>query len=318
MAYKNLAVAYERLGNYKDALRFQSLWRSTEDSLKTIELQTSMAELERKYEYEKQAKQVLQLEQKTERQTRETAVWILIAAGIGITAVITVTFLYLISQRRKAVAKQKTIELEHRALRTQMNPHFIFNSLNSIQQFFIEKDFIKANDYLGDFGQLMRRILDNSAHSFISLEEELDTLELYLKVEKLRLGEKLNYRIKCDPELDTRDLLVPPLILQPYVENAIWHGIIPAKNNGTVTVNVRELSSKTLLCEIIDNGIGYFTSLTSKPNSTHQSKGISITEERLGKQGRVAIDEVDKSAPKLKGTKVIIEIPIRYDQDSSY
>ena len=129
------------------------------------------------------------------------------------------------SEKTKAELQQQAAELEMQALRAQMNPHFIFNSLNSINMFILENNKLQASEYLSKFSRLVRLILQNSQETFIPLEKELEALQLYLELESLRFEQKFEYKIQIDDEVDTTVLKVPPLIIQPYAENAIWHGL---------------------------------------------------------------------------------------------
>ena len=136
--------------------------------------------------------------------------------------------------------RQKASELEMQALRAQMNPHFIFNSLNSINNFILKNDKTQASDYLIKFSKLIRLILENSTQPLISLSQELDALELYIDLERLRFEYRFDFQIVHDPELDMTSIKVPPLILQPFIENAIHHGLMPKQGEGLVKLNIKE------------------------------------------------------------------------------
>jgi LytS/YehU family sensor histidine kinase len=170
--------------------------------------------------------------------------------------------------------------LEQKALRTQMNPHFIFNSLGAIQQMYVMGELDLASNYMADFGSLMRKILDNSGKDFISIKEELYMLQLYLELEKGRSNKLLDYKIEADERLDQLGTRIPPMIIQPFVENAIWHGLLPMKKKGQVIVRLK-LDNRTdlLICEIEDNGVGI---QEQRERKGHESKGMKITEQRLG------------------------------------
>jgi LytS/YehU family sensor histidine kinase len=128
---------------------------------------------------------------------------------------------------------------------------------------------------MADFSNLMRKILDNSAKNKITLKEELNTLHLYLEMEKLRCGDLLEYHFNIDENLDLSDTMIPPMVIQPFVENAIWHGILPKKEKGMVTISISS-SPQGLLCVIEDNGVGFV-----EKNRSHEPKGIQLTEQRL-------------------------------------
>jgi tetratricopeptide (TPR) repeat protein len=185
-------------------------------------------------------------------------------------------------ERAKASLQQRAKELEIQALRSQMNPHFIFNCLNAINRFILSHETEAASDYLTKFSRLMRMIMSHSRHSLITLAEELEVLQLYLDMEKLRFKDVFDYRIVQDDAIDTGDTYIPPLLLQPFVENAIWHGLMQKEERGLLTITLR-VDNDILTCTIRDNGIGRRRAglLKSKSAEKHKSMGLQITAERM-------------------------------------
>lgn len=183
------------------------------------------------------------------------------------------------AKRREAELKQAQAETETAVLRLQMNPHFVFNSMNSIISYILKKEIDTAYEYLQNFAELMRMILDSSEQQFTEIEEEKELLTLYLEAENMRLGQKLNYEFIIDPEIETEDTLIPTMILQPFIENAIWHGISPKQSNdGLIQIRISTHNDQ-LICEVEDNGVGRsYHKNRIKPND---SKALSITERRL-------------------------------------
>jgi sensor histidine kinase YesM len=226
------------------------------------------------------------------------------AAGIGLMAV----------RRRRAELEKRKVELEYQVLRAQMNPHFIFNALNSIQGFFSEQDFAQGNEYLGAFGQLMRRVLDQSSQHAISLAEELDTLSLYLRLEQARLKDKFHFEIDLQEDLDESMIFLPPLILQPFAENAIWHGIAPKEGPGLIRIrcSMPDGRDDLLHVEIADNGIG-LRAAALHARKAHTSRGVSIIRERLGPQGSIRTEELTDESGAARGTRVLLQIPLSHD-----
>jgi ligand-binding sensor domain-containing protein len=225
------------------------------------------------------------------------------------------------SEKEKQFAElnQKTTELEMQALRAQMNPHFIFNSLNSINMFILENNKLQASEYLSKFSRLVRLILQNSQEAFIPLENELEALRLYLQLESLRFQNKFEYQILVNDELDAKGLKVPALIIQPYVENAIWHGLMHKKEKGNLEIAIY-LENESLFYRITDDGIGRKNAaeLKSKSASTHKSMGMRITTDRLATlqhQNETSLTITDLVLPDGKpgGTEVLIRIPAYYD-----
>lgn len=227
------------------------------------------------------------------------------------------------SKKDKQLAdmRQKTMELEMQALRAQMNPHFIFNSLNSINRFILQNNRTQASEYLTKFSKLVRLILQNSQASLITLESEIESLELYLELESLRFNYHFDYRISRSPELDISALKVPPLIIQPYVENAIWHGLMHKEEKGNLDIEISQEDNR-LCIRIADDGIGRHQSLalSSKSATKHKSMGLQITADRIAmiqpaglKEMPVKIIDLVMPDGSSAGTEVIITIPVIYD-----
>jgi len=173
--------------------------------------------------------------------------------------------------------------MEMKTLRAQMNPHFIFNSLNSINTFILKSDEENASEYLNKFSRLVRLILDNSRNDWVMLENELKALELYIELESIRFENKFSYDIIIDPAVSAAAVLVPPLIIQPYVENAIWHGLMHRKESGGMIKLRIWKENDNLLLQVEDNGVGRVAAekLKGKKSELHRSHGMKITEERL-------------------------------------
>jgi LytS/YehU family sensor histidine kinase len=178
--------------------------------------------------------------------------------------------------------RHKTGELEMQALRAQMNPHFIFNCLSSINHFILKNESEMASDYLTKFSRLIRMVLNNSKNPLINLEEELEMLRLYMDLERLRFNNTFDYSINFYNHFDISSIFIPPLLLQPFAENAIWHGLMNKKEQGLMEVAF-ELDNGMLNCYIIDNGIGRKNAETLKSKSAEKQKsmGMQITAERL-------------------------------------
>ena len=222
------------------------------------------------------------------------------------------------SEKTKAELQQQATELEMQALRAQMNPHFIFNSLNSINRFVLANDKLRASEYLTKFSRLVRLILQNSQASLIPLENELDALRLYLELEEVRSDHQFESKIVADPDLDIELIKVPPLIIQPYAENAIWHGLIPKEEKGTLLIELYE-ENRMLCCKVTDNGIGRKKARALKNNSgsPHRSMGMKITANRIAMiQQKKVVDAQIKITDLILpdgqegGTEVLLKIPL--------
>ncbi len=222
---------------------------------------------------------------------------------------------------QKLESQKQLSELEMQALRAQMNPHFIFNSLSSINLFILENNKLQASEFLSKFSRLIRLILQNSQESFIPLERELEALELFLELESLRFENKFEYKIIIGRNTDSAEIKVPPLIIQPYVENAIWHGLMHKIEKGHLEIEIH-LEGEILICKISDDGIGRMKAgeLKSKSTLSYKSMGMQITEERITmlhqqkqKATFISINDLTLSDGSPGGTEVIIKIPAFYD-----
>jgi len=213
----------------------------------------------------------------------------------------------------------KIAETEMTALRAQMNPHFIFNCLNSIKLYTIENDSATASEYLTKFSQLIRLVLENSRSEKVTLEKEIETLKLYIEMEAMRFKNKVRYCVKIDKNIDAAYIEIPPLLIQPYVENAIWHGLMHKKEGGLVNIHIAIEDEHLLHVEISDNGVGRAMAEEYKSKSVTKQKsfGLKMTSERIDVINQLyqtntsvkIIDEKDASNNAC-GTKVIIKIPI--------
>ena len=212
--------------------------------------------------------------------------------------------------------KQKeTAELKMTALQSQMNPHFLFNSLNSINNYVLKNDKEQASDYISSFSRLIRTVLKNSERMHISLLEELDVLKMYVNVEQKRIKGGFAFSVTIDDELCLTEINVPPLFLQPYIENSIWHGL--ARKKGEKKVELKLTKEKdTIHIAIEDNGVGLKKALEEKSQiaSRRKSFGASATEKRIylmfGEEN-VTIDIQDTTSDTSSGTLVLIKFPIK-------
>lgn len=217
--------------------------------------------------------------------------------------------------------KRRTTELEMQALRAQMNPHFIFNSLNSINRFILQNNKLQASEYLTKFSKLIRLILQNSQAAFIPLESEIESLQLYLELESLRFDHHFRFTIKVENDLDVSSIKVPPLIIQPYAENAIWHGLMHKEEKGNLEIELYR-KENMLCCKITDDGVGRkkASELKSKSASTHKSMGMRITADRIANLQQksqldtyISINDLVFPDGRPAGTEVLMQIPIKYD-----
>ena len=222
------------------------------------------------------------------------------------------------AQHEIELERHRAAELEMQALRAQMNPHFIFNSLNSINLFILENDRQRASEYLTKFSRLIRLILHNSREEVIPLEKELEALNLYLELESLRFERRFKYKISVEDNVDVTQVKVPPLIIQPLAENAIWHGLMQKKEEGHLEIKL-EKQEETLFCKIIDDGIGRKKSAetSNKFASGGKSLGMRITANRIANlrndaedKSQIEVTDIVREDGSPGGTEVLLKIPV--------
>ncbi|MCF8332452.1 MAG: histidine kinase, partial [Bacteroidales bacterium] len=234
---------------------------------------------------------------------------ILLAGGL---LLLSLTVIMLIS--RNKIQRRHNAFLTLRSLRNQMNPHFIFNSLNSLNNFIVKKDEISANRYLSRFSGLMRSVLYYATDDFISLETEIDILKNYLELEKMRFQDKFSYILNVDSKVEVKRFNIPPMIIQPYIENAIWHGLRYKETKGNLSVDITMLGDM-LKITIQDDGIGRKKSgaMKTKNQEKKKSSGIRATQKRLDELQKIYKKNIRYSISDLfengEGTTVEILLP---------
>ena len=225
-------------------------------------------------------------------------------------------------EKQLLTTQTELIRSQKFALRSQMNPHFIFNSLNSIQNFVLKNDVDSANYYLSNFSIMMRKVLEFSQYNFITLAEELELINLYLKMEKLRFSRKFDIKIEVSKEIDEHMVRIPPMLLQPYLENAILHGLQLIKHKGLLQVLVTDHDDHLSIC-IEDDGIGREKANQIRQRSAHKSKGLANIEKRIQLYNRISDNPIVVNIVDLKntngepsGTRVEIDIPYELESQS--
>ncbi len=333
-ALSNLIDALKAANRTEEALTYYDELVVLKDSiynekseLKSLELLTEFDVAQKDKELEIQDLKLEQQALEIEKQ-RNTKLFFLVFSGLLLILLYFVwrsnTFKKL-NQHHKI--KSKRYELEQRLLRSQMNPHFIFNALNSIQSYVSENNTMDSEIYLSRFSHLMRQILEHSQQEFILIKDDLNALESYLNLEQLRFEERFEYTFDTNG-IDESMVMIPPMLLQPFVENAILHGLEPKPSEGKVSIiiSIKKTIQKgsgygVLVCEITDNGIGRIAAAKKEtsPNREHVSLALKLTQERLASYSEttnekyhIRIDDLYESQV-ASGTKVNIEMP--YTQD---
>lgn len=320
----SLSEYYKSSGNYEKALEYYMRFTAIKDSVFNRESRKEITEMQTKYETEKKEQkiQILTKDKKIQQlkivQQRNRLYYILSFVFLMILTAYLLFTRYKLKQKNfRTELERKNIEIEQRLLRTQMNPHFIFNSLNSINSFITSNNPATAQSFLTKFAKLMRYILDNSRKSVVPVEDEMNTLQLNLELEQLRFGNRFDFNIEVDELIDIENTYITPMLIQPFVENAIIHGVANKEGQGLIEVKLK-IEGNAMHCVIQDNGIGREKAMELKNQSgiaRHKSLGMQVTRERLEllkeKSVDVSLDFSDLRDPSgnASGTRIDLRIP---------
>lgn len=325
--YKLLSMLFMKNGDLRNALKFQNNYIQFLESNSIKRNDSKIAELtssnlreererlievqQRRIEKEKKEQEILKLQN-----DRVLYISLIIIFAIVFSLVILILRMKQVRSRQE----QREAELSQTLLRTQMNPHFVFNAMSVIQSYIYENNPEKSSQFLVNFSRLMRLILENSPKEFIPIELELEILDKYLSTQKMRFENRFNYVLNVSEELLFNKAIVPPMITQPFIENAIEHGQLHTVKGGEIIVEMKEVSGN-LQITISDNGVGRKKSAQTKKIRTHKSMAIDITRERieiLNKKykfnGSLTFRDLDDQ--KEQGTLVVIILPLKYDTEN--
>ena len=335
-AYGYLAQLYVDKKDFTKAYESKELYHTLNDSIFSEDKVMQINELQTKYETAEKDQQIKFLAQEKEIQEKETqrqaAIKKASFGGLGLIILLAGLFVYTLFQRlknQKIVAtkneevkeanfKRQLAELEMKALQAQINPHFIFNCMNSINHMILDGENQKASKYLTKFSKLIRLVLENADEPEVSLKDELSMLEAYMQLEALRFDGEIQYQIKIKENIDQENTFLPSMVLQPFVENAICHGLMPKKEagDGLITISIEQQQDQ-LVCLIEDNGVGREEALELQQKSVWKSKslGLKITEERLRLLSKelqkqlIRITDLKDALGQALGTRVEVSIP---------
>lgn len=313
-AYKHLSKAYASTGNFKKAYENHLNYTQINDSILSVEKQNEISRLEAVFQDEKKKEEInylANLSSELKKQNR-TKNYLLISLLLLLLTSILLAATWIITSKINAHRKQ--LSLEHKLLRSQMNPHFLFNSLSAIQNMVLRVGKMEAAGLVANFAKFIRFILDSSRENLIPLDKEIEAINLYLDLQKVRFPNLFKNEFIIDIEDDPSDVLIPPLIFQPFVENSVIHGFPKDRVDNLLTIHIFQCNG-TLCCRIKDNGIGFDTSKSSK-EGTHKSLATQITLERLSilekKHRSKASFAYEQLPDNEKGTSILIKIPLLF------
>lgn len=304
-AYELLFQINKELGNYESSLEYFERFQTLKDSVESKETSHLLRNRELEYEYEKKE---LALKLKTEKENARKNYFLFGLGTLLLIIIIVSYFLYRNYKHKQAITSYEKRDLNQKLLLSQMNPHFIFNSVDNIQSLIHLNQTDEAIFYLSKFARLTRQVLENSRENYIEFSEEIAMIDNYLNIQKLLYNNTFDFHIQLDDSIETENTFVPPMLVQPFIENAIKHGVANM-NNGIIRVLFKAVGKK-IIVEISDNGAGLTTEQTLK---NHKSMSTKITKERLellNLTDNVEIHYEDNHP----GTKIWFEVPYLYEE----
>jgi hypothetical protein len=310
-AHLALALIGEKTQNWELAYKHYNAYKEGIDSIRAADVQKNMQNLEVKYQTSEKEKEIVRLDSENKLKNLKLQRIQLLTAAIVVVVLLLGILAFVLYRRKQLKYEKQQAELKQKLLRSQMNPHFMFNTLNAINQYIQTNKGLEASDYLAQYAKLMRQILENSAVEFVSLETEIEFLGNYLAMQQLRFEKSFTYTIEVDKSIDSEQFEIPPMIAQPFIENAIEHGV-RGMADGEIRVHF-SFENNTLTLTVADNGKGF---QTTTQNVNHKSFALDITRERLNIAGnnteKLSIASPDPQTG--KGTLVTIDIPFKnYD-----
>lgn len=317
-----LSGCYKKLNKYETALNYLDQYANLNDSMRTAEKIKQIAEMHTKFETENKQKEDVILEGQLKLKSLELKTNQLLLISLGVLLVFLIVLGGLIFRNSKIKLEHRSLQLEQKLLRTQMNPHFIFNALITIEGYIYENEPKQAGKYLSDFSRLMRLILESSLQEYIPLKKELETLKFYLELQKLRMDDKFSYTIDTSLIENLEEVHIPPMLTQPFIENSIEHGFRGKTNHGHISIEYKLTGKNDLQVTVIDNGAGinYNQQAVNESEQFHRPSAIQITKERLvvlnkskRKKVQFRISDLSDEGKDGTGTKVVFTVPLMWN-----
>ena len=302
--------------NYKLAFSNLSNYYSLKDSIEGGKIKQVIAELETKYQTERKDNQIKILNQENLIQEEHIAFQNKTVIGLILLGVLVISLFTLFYTQTRLKSENRVLNMHQKLLRSQMDPHFIFNALIAIQNYILKNKRFEASDYLSQFATLMRSILGGSRNDFHSLKNEIEMLNNYISLQQLRFENSFLFHLEVDEKIDTESLQIPPMLIQPFIENAIEHGLRKIVDGEKILTVKYILEEASLIIFIEDNGIGIDKSKENKSGTNHKSFAIEITNERLMNITKIYKEKIDIVIQDLsvvenkRGTQIKFVIPL--------
>jgi len=300
------------------AHKYHIAYSNAKDTLNKLQKNRETIELQTRYESERKDQQIdtLSLENELKESRLQQKNYFLFGS-IGL-FILFLMFGFILYRQNKLKTSQQMLVLQQKLLRSQMNPHFIFNSLTSIQNYMLDEESFKVSKYLSRFSKLVRNILDSSIEENVPIEQEISTIENYIELQKIRFKSKFDYTLEVDEAIDQQNTTIPPMLAQPFIENSIEHGIKHKKTKGNIHIHFSLLKNMIVL-EVEDDGVGREKAkeILNRQNLDHKSMATDITRERIRVMNKKLKRKIIFNILDLKdengdptGTKVVFEIPV--------
>ncbi|MBW6459103.1 MAG: histidine kinase [Bacteroidales bacterium] len=316
--YWDLHRYYLEKDDLRPAMHYLQAYTAAKDTLDRLTRNREAVEIQTRFETTRKDAEILVLNQANELKELRLMRFTWFIGGLSGLAILIVFIAVMLHRQNQLKNSRQTLLLQQRLFRTQMNPHFLFNSLASIQNFIIKEKPSLASDYLGRFSKLVRQILNSSAVEYVPLEEEISSIENYLALQKVRYRDMFDYTVEMDEEIDTETARIPPMLAQPFIENAIEHGILHKGSYGRIQIRIRRSGDRAIF-EVEDDGVGREKAqeILHKHDKDHKSMATAITRERIAILNRklkrkitLEIIDLKDEQGEAKGTRVVFGVPV--------
>ncbi|NOX47274.1 MAG: tetratricopeptide repeat protein [Chlorobi bacterium] len=318
--FESFRDAYQMLGNFEKALDYELKFVALKDSIYNIEKLKEIENIQEKYQAEQKQHSIDVLNEQARVKDVKLSRKNIFIGALVVIVLLTLVITWLINRNYKAHANRRRIILENKLLRSQMNPHFMFNSLNAIQTYILRKNPLEGASYLSKFADLMRSILYNSREEFILLEKEIAMIDNYLELQQIRFKGLFTYSLQVDHAINVKGVMIPPMLAQPFIENAIEHGFKNIDYTGRLEISFA-IHDDSILIKVTDNGIGVVASMeeNKERKKPHKSLATVISKERLDLFNKrmkkslfsLMINQLKDEKEKIKGTEVKLTIPFK-------